>query len=190
MRKDAIMLATLLAAVAIGTGVPAAAQSTEQSLDEAAAKQVLATRIVTLAFPQDKRMQMFVGMIDAMSSQMKLPPEKIGDEDMRAITEKYVGIMRADIMADLRANSDGLFDAIALAYARGFSLQELEDIERFVATPSGAAYVQRSPKLLADPAVAEWNTAYFQRVMRIVDAHKEALIEELSAQRSKRPVAE
>ena len=182
MRKKTVLLAALLlAAVASGAVAPAAAQSNERPADEVGAKRAVAARIVALAFPQEKRMEMFGGMIDAMSSQMAIPPEKIGDAEIRAITDKYLGIMRSDIMADLRANSDGLFEAIAVAYAHGFSLQELRDIERFVATPSGAAYVQRSPKLLVDPAVAEWNTAYFQRIMGIVDARKDAMIEELSA---------
>lgn len=185
MRKDATMLAALLAAATVGMAAPAAAQSSEQPVDEAAAKHTLAVRIVVAAFPEDQRMEMLGGMMDSMISQMTPTLDKLGDKEMQAISEKHLGLMRDDVMADLRANSGGMFDAMAVAYARGFSLQELQDIERFVTTPSGAAYVQRSPKLLNDPAVAEWNTAYFQRVMGIVEARKRALIEELSAHMAK-----
>lgn len=185
MRKGAIMSAALLAAVTVGMTAPAAAQSNEQPADEAAAKRTVAVRIVAAAFPEGQRMEMLGGMMDAMISQITPTFDKMGDKEIQAISQKHLGIMLGDVMADLRANSGGMFDAIAVAYARGFSLQELQDIERFVTTPSGAAYIQRSPKLLSDPAVAEWNTAYFQRVMGIVEARKSALIEELSAHRAK-----
>ena len=180
--------ALLAVAMTVGAAAPAAAQtaaSIASEADEAATRHALAVRIVALAFPKDQRMAMFTGMIDAMSSQMTPPIDKVDDPQLRAITEKHLGIMRGAIMADLQANAGGLFDAIAEAYARGFSLQELQDIERFVATPSGAAYVQRSPQLLTDPAVAAWNTAYFQRIMAMVESRKGALIEDLSAHMAK-----
>ncbi len=185
MQKGALMPAALLAAMTVGMAAPAAAQSSERPADEAAAKHSLAVKIVAAAFPESQRLEILGGMMDALTSQMTSTFDNMGDKEMQAITEKHLGIMRGDIMADLRANSGGMFDAIAVAYARGFSLQELQDIERFVTTPSGAAYVQRSPKLLNDPAVAEWNTAYFKRVMGIVEVRKRALIEDLSAHMAK-----
>lgn len=190
MRKGTIILATLLAAATMGAAAPVAAQSAAEvanEADEAATKHAVAVRIVALAFPEKQRMAMFTGMIDAMSTQMTLPTDRDGDAQVRAISDKHLALMRKDIMADLEVNSDGLFDAVAEAYVRGFSLQELQDIERFVATPSGAAYVQRSPQLLADPSVAAWNTAYFQRIMAMVESRKGAFIDELTAHMAEQP---
>lgn len=179
MGPKSAMLAAMLAATTL-VAAPVAAQPASASASEDSTKMALATRIVALAFPEDQRIAMFGGAMDNLYAQMKPPVDQAGDKEAAAITERHISAMRNDIMADLKANSGGLFDAVAKAYVRAFTLQELQDIERFVATPSGAAYVQRSAAILGDPAVAEWNKAYFQRMMAMIETRKLALFDELA----------
>lgn len=184
MSPKSAMLAALLAAATV-VAAPVAAQPAPAPASEDATKMALATRIVALAFPEDQRIAMFSGAMDNIYAQMKPSVDQVGDKEAAAITERHINAMRTDIMDDLKANSGGLFDALAKAYARAFTLQQLQDIERFVATPSGAAYVQRSAEILGDPAVAEWNKAYFQRMMAMIETRKLALIDELTDHRVK-----
>lgn len=179
-RLHAAMLVALLAATTVGAAAPVAAQSAGQ----ADVKRALAIRIVAIAFPEDQRIAMISGVMDNLEAQMALPSGK-GDDQISAISKKHLDILRAGIIADLDKNGHGLFEALASAYAREFTLQELQDIERFVSTPSGAAYVQRSSKLLGDPDVAAWNTAYFERIMALIEAQKEKLRTELIAHYAK-----
>lgn len=59
-----------------------------------------------------------------------------------------------------------LREAYASAYARSFSLDELKDIDRFFATPSGSKFASRYITIATDPAVAAEMKSMMPKMMQ------------------------
>jgi hypothetical protein len=71
--------------------------------------------------------------------------------------------------------------AMTRAYARRFSLAELADMKRFFASPSGQAYVQKSPTVMSDPDVMRWSQTMITRALDKAPAAAKALRDEINA---------
>jgi hypothetical protein len=153
----------------------------------------IAQEVVALAFPVEKRQAMFSRINDALMAQLRAatfgdtsePP----DPGAEAIFQRYFDRVRAESDRLNAVVSPQLFAAIARAYARAFTRDELIQIRAFAATPAGAKYLQRSPELLADPDVAAVNTAHFNRAMDAVVPLIAQVRRELAAYYEKRPRA-
>ncbi|MBN8809418.1 MAG: DUF2059 domain-containing protein [Sphingomonas sp.] len=128
------------------------------------AKLDVARTIVAVVLPPDQRDKM---MTDAMNAMMKniiagimqgmgMGEELHSNPKLRAVFERFIARQRDLALADLRVAMPELSDVYARAYARMFSLDDLHAIAAFVATAAGARFVQRSPALLSDPDVSEW----------------------------------
>jgi len=151
----------------------------------------MAQEVVALAFPVERRREMFTGVTTSMMSQMREgafgPGGNVPDPGAEPIMERYFTRARAEIdrLNDLLAPE--LFAAVARAYARAFTRDELVQIRAFVATPAGAKYVQRSSEILSDPDVAAANTAHIRRALAAIKPLEADLLRELRAYFAKHP---
>jgi len=102
------------------------------------------------------------------------------DAGVQAIFQRYLERVRTQTDPLITEYSPAIFAAMARAYARNFTRDELLQIRAFMATSAGAKYVQRSPELLADPDIAQANTAYFRRVMTVLEPLQADLRRELT----------
>lgn len=176
----------IIAALLLAPAVPASGQPVKVSAPDVQmepARLALAQQIITLAFPENARAEMFDRLLLAITKQMRSAqsqdPLLGSDPGIQAIVDRHLDSMLGEIRNDLGSNMSGLFDAMAHAYAREFSTGELAEIRSFIATPAGTRYVQRSPQLMSDPDVAAWNTAYMSRVLAKTRASQETLKKEL-----------
>jgi uncharacterized protein len=154
-----------------------------QTAPEPEAKRLaLATEVITLGFPVEKRAEMFRGVIDSIRSQMKAA--NLGgndDPEVQKITDRFVQQLIAKMQPSQEAYTPKLFGAMARAYAREFTQEELQEIRDFVAKPAGQKYFTRSPAALSDPDVAAVNTEYFAQVSELMRNETPKLTAELMA---------
>lgn len=165
---------------------PAMAQLASQVVAESDARGLaVAKDVVEIAFPPESRAKLFESVMNPLVAQMRAARMTTAgnqsDPGLDEITDRYIARALAEVREDLVVNAPGLFAAMARAYARNFSLSELVEIKAFVATPTGAKYIQRSSSVLSDPEVAACNTAYLQRLNQKVAAARQPLVDEIAA---------
>ncbi|HEU0098431.1 MAG TPA: DUF2059 domain-containing protein [Allosphingosinicella sp.] len=176
----------LLAAMALaGAAAPCAArQPAEAAAAELDPRRLeLAGRIVDIAFPPERRRELLLGAVDAMTAQLRAAAANSGrtpDPGVDRIVERYMKRSRAVGEKAIGEHVDSLFGSYARGYARAFTADELAAILAFVRTPAGAKYVRRSPELLSDPDVARANSAYLATVMAAVQPLQAELRRELT----------
>jgi len=128
--------------------------------------------IIAVMFPPAQRLQMIQKMQDDMMAQMRplLPASMMSDPGLAAIMDQYIADAKVRQRGVMEKHLPLMFEAMAGAYTREFSLAELKDIHAFAATPSGVHYLSRSTAIVADPAVAKVNTAMFQDIHAVTQA--------------------
>jgi hypothetical protein len=151
----------------------------------------IAQEVVDLAFPPEQRQAMLAKTGETFMAQMRsamVGPNGLElDSGARAIFERHLDRIRAINGRMIAEGSPPIFVALARAYARAFTRDELLQIRAFIATPTGAKYLQRSMDMLSDPDVAVANTLYFERVMREIRPLQAELLAELTVYFQKHP---
>jgi hypothetical protein len=141
-------------AAAAGASATTAAPKPAQ-LDPASL--ALAHQILTLAFPPEKRSQMYASVMHSIVEQNRKAMEAMmpagGDKDFLAILDRSTGRMFEMMTVTMDASIPDYFESFARAYARDFSPDDLRAILAFVQTPAGRHYFERAPDLIKDPDV-------------------------------------
>ncbi|MES2096753.1 MAG: DUF2059 domain-containing protein [Pseudomonadota bacterium] len=152
-----------LAFCALLTPLSALAQTTPttsaDSVDPARLK--LARQLIDQISPPEKRDAMIEAIIRPMMANMRdsfeQSPEfaKLFSKQpaMRAEMLKFISDETERSLRLARETMPSLFDAMAIAYARRFTIDQLIDLQRFYDTPTGRAYAEEAPAVMSDPAV-------------------------------------
>jgi hypothetical protein len=74
-----------------------------------------------------------------------------------------------------------LFEAMTGAYARRFTVAQLNETAAFYATPTGRALMEGMPQVMADPAITAVQTAMMEKAMANVQADTMGLVTQLMA---------
>lgn len=145
----------------------------------------VATDIIELSFPPAARRAMFAGTVETFMAQARRASTEASGEHfspaVEAIIDRHLARARGEIDRVLTQASPALFAAMARAYARRFTYDELVQIRAFVATPTGAKFVQSGNDILADPDVARANTAYMSAALAALRPLEAQLMAELRA---------
>ncbi|MET0307823.1 MAG: DUF2059 domain-containing protein [Sphingomonas sp.] len=76
-----------------------------------------------------------------------------------------------DAMSDMMVSMEPkVRDALGRAYAREFTLAELQDMDRFFASPTGARYAGKSMELFMDPEMMKTMTEAMPEIMKQMPA--------------------
>ena len=116
----------------------------------------LAHQIVTIAFPPEKRSQMFGSMMDSVVEQTRKNVQshvKSGDKEFQTLLDRSSERMFEAMKTSVESSLPDIFKSFERAYARSFSHDDLVAILAFVKTPAGQRYFERAPQLLKDPDV-------------------------------------
>ena len=154
-----------------------------------AANVAVAGEVVNLILPpamRDQMMEQLMGaMLQGMTNAMLESPELRAaferEPRARPVFEKALAQQQTETMTLIKSEMPGMVTAMTRAYARRFSLAELEDMKRFFASPSGQAYVLKSPTVMTDPDVMRWSQAMINRAMEKAPAAAKALRDEINA---------
>jgi hypothetical protein len=159
------MIVKTLAIVAALMPLPAIAQTSAPAAPVNApvdpVRLVEARKLIEDILPPQKRDAMVDGIVRPMMANMR-------DAMMRSpdMTElfKHHPAMRDQMLQFLDGETErslgiahktlpALFDAMAIAYARQFTLDQLADMQRFFTSPTGRVYIERVPAVMSDPAI-------------------------------------
>ncbi|GAA0331457.1 hypothetical protein GCM10009087_47040 [Sphingomonas oligophenolica] len=143
--------------------------------------------------PPATRNQMMSAMTQSMMGQMvqalRTDPTLAAvlekDPRARALFEHFMQRQQEQSTQQLLANLPGMFDAMARAYARRFTLAQLHDMATFFATPTGQVYLAQAPTIMSDPDVAAWMGDVMRSSMQRMPAEMAKLMADLKALDSK-----
>jgi len=146
-----------------------------------ATRLVKARKVIDLAFPVERRDALFNGMQDTLVGQLRevYLAQLKNSPGAKAIVERHLNAMLISVKALTRKHIPDMMDGMAHAYAREFSLSELDSIEAFVSTDAGQRYMTRGSSLLADPWVAAANKRLFEAAQPIQETAIGKLRDEL-----------
>lgn len=187
-----LRLAIGLALLPLLPALPALAQAAPPPApapEPAAANVALAAEVVNLILPptmRDQMMEQLMGaMMQGMTNAMLDSPELRAaferEPRARPILEKSLAQQQAETNALIKGEMPGMVTAMTRAYARRFSLAELDDMKRFFGSPSGQAYVLKSPTVMSDPDVMRWSQMMITRALEKAPAAAKALRDEINA---------
>jgi hypothetical protein len=188
------VIRALMLGFLVFAGLPSAADSVTQiavpgtTVDAEAL--ALGREIVANGFPQEMRVPMLSGAMDAMMKQM-MAAQGPGNSDpeVRAILDRHRSQMREAMLVVVKRHIPALFDSYAYGYAREFTVEELREIRDFSATPAGQRFISRGSAILSDPAVATANQAYIKESLALIPQFREALTKDLTDYYKKNPEA-
>ena len=186
MRK--LFAASALVVVGIN-GAPCLAQSTAVTAAQAEpANLELAQQVVDLAFPPDRRHALLSQMGTTLEAQMRSAQRAVvggtSDAGEEQIIQRFLDRAHAELDRSISDGAPTLFGALARAYARMFTREELTEIRAFVSTSAGSKYLQRSGDLLTDPDVAQANSAFMTRALSSIGPLEAELRRELTEYRA------
>jgi len=101
--------------------------------------------------------------------------------DAGPVFDRFLERQQALATDQLKAGLPGMLEAMAHAYARRFTLQQLRDMAAFFATPTGQAYLAQAPTIMGDPDVAAWMGNLMKTSMGRTDDELARLLAELKA---------
>lgn len=165
----------LLAAAQAATPAPAtAAPATQPATEVDPARLTAARRVVDQFFPPDRRDTMVEAMLAPTFATMRQSfveaPEMAtvfgNDPAFKTRLDAFMAEEQARSMRLLRTSLPQMLEAMARAYARRFTVAQLDEIAAFFRTPTGSLYVTQSMTLMSDPDVQASQRAMMAEAMK------------------------
>ncbi len=154
------ILGPVLAALLIGAiSVSAQAQPASGPKAEGVnpARLAVALQILAIGMPPEKRSQLFGSLVDSLVEQSRKSSESLGltkDKDFQAVMDRSTQRMWDEMKPIMNAALPDIFENMARAYAREFSIDDLNALLAFVKTPAGQHFFERAPMILRLPVSA------------------------------------
>jgi hypothetical protein len=187
------MIRTFAATVALALALTPAAVRAQAAPPVAAAPEparlAAAQALIGKIMPVDRRDamvdQMIRPMIENMRGAMSSSPqfESLRSEDPKfgPAFDDFVKNELEHSLATTKAAMPALFDAMARAYARRFTLDQIRAISDFFDTPAGRAFAEQTPTLMSDPDVLAAQRAMMTDAMKGMQARVKAFAEKATA---------
>ena len=133
-------------------------------------------------------MQSMMGpMVRALRQNPDLAQSLAAEPKATAVFDAFIKRQQTLATQDLIAALPGMIDAMAHAYARRFTRDQLHDLSAFFATPSGQAYIVAAPTVMSDPDVSQWMTGTMRRTQERMPTELTKLMADLQAATPKEP---
>ena len=173
-----------LALVAAPTG--AAAQETAPVTQPAADQLAAAQRLMETMMPAEQRDAMIEKMISSLMANLiggvkqGMGADKHLDGSAAGpIFDRFIARQEQLSIAQMQAEMPRMIDAMSRAYARRFSVAQLDEMHAFFRTPTGQLYVRESMNIMADPDVAAWQREAMAKSMEKLPEELKKLTKEL-----------
>jgi len=188
-----ISLSTLAAASLAGSSAyaqpleAASIQKTEATEDAARAE--VARDVVLLYFPEENREETLRNMLDPVFDTIIGSFMQNGDlqealtqnPKMRKVFDDFIASEREETMRIMNQNFPTLMDAMAGAYARNMTTEELVDLRAYLQTESGQSFINVSMNIFSDPGVQAAQQSIMAQSLEKMPAKTEKLIADLRA---------
>lgn len=159
MLRSVVGAAVLVAMLPLASAAAQTAPASTAAPDPA--RLAAAQALIEKFMPADRRdamvEQMVRPMVENMRETMVNGPqfESIKTEHPQFVTT-FNDFMKQELehtLATTKAAMPAMVAAMARAYARRFSLAQLQEINAFFDTPAGRAYAEQAPSLMSDPDI-------------------------------------
>ncbi|WBY07195.1 DUF2059 domain-containing protein [Sphingomonas sp. 7/4-4] len=172
---------------------PAGAQTAPVAAAPEPARLAAAQALIEQIMPADRREAMIEQMVrpmlaNAREAMANAPMFADMARDNPKLATAMNGFMDEEFersIATTKAAMPALFDAMARAYARRFTLDQMRDIGNFFRTPSGRLYVETAPTIMSDPDVMAAQRAMMTQTMSGMQGRMAKLVETLEAEAKK-----
>lgn len=179
-----VMAATLMMPLMPGA---AYAQDTEAAAGQTRAD--LARDVVLLYFPEENREETLRGMLDPIFDTMigsimqngKLQEALREKPKARKVFDDFIVGEREEAIQMLDRNFPMLMDAMAGAYARNMTTDELVELRTYLQTDSGQSFIKVSMNIFSDPDVQAAQQAMMAQSFEKMPAKTEKLMADLRA---------
>lgn len=166
-------------ASATATVDPARLDAAQKLLDEMMPPQRQQAMLEAMLRPMMANIQQGIMQSPQIESAVQSTPQA------KPILQTYMKDQMEQAIAMLRDNMPGMIDAMAHAYARRFDTQQLGELRRFFATPTGKAYLEQSMTIMSDPDVAAWQRKLMKQSLQHAQQDTKDLVAKLQAASSK-----
>jgi len=187
--KRAILATCLVAlpAVAMAQVAPQAAPPAAAPVDpeRLAASRALMDQIMPPATREQMITSIMTSMMQSITQPIRQDPNLVAafekEPRARPIFDRFIERQQELGLELLKTNMPSMLDAMAHAYARRFTLQQLHELATFFATPTGQVYLAQAPTVMSDPDVSAWMSNLMQSQMKRMPAELGKLTTELKA---------
>lgn len=163
----ALTCATLMPVAAMAQTTPPTSPTT--AIDPV--RLATAQKMLDQMIPAEKRMELVEAIIRPMMANMRQSFEQSPDlkklfAENPTARKEMLAFVDQETERSLRIARDSMpvmYDAMAIAYARQFTVDQLADIERFYGSPTGRALLDRMPAIISDPAVMAAQRAMMEK---------------------------
>jgi hypothetical protein len=145
-----------------------------------------ARKVIDLIMPPASREKTVRTMMNAMMANiakaMNENPSFGSDKpEMREAMTRSIARMEKEMLDLIAPTMPAMSEAMAHAYARRFTLDQLEQMEAFFRSPAGQAYVANVADIFSDPDVVAWQRDLTQRQMARMPAMMDEILHDAEA---------
>jgi hypothetical protein len=153
--------AFIVCAPAFAQSAPATTSSADVPVPVDAGRLVQAKRLIAELAPPEKRDAMIDSIMRPMMANIRHGLEDSAEyrslfadqPQLRDVMVKFIDAETEHSIKLAREAMPALYEAMATAYARRFSTEQLNELERFFETPTGQAYAAQAATIMSDPDI-------------------------------------
>lgn len=157
-----LMIAAPLAAQQVQPVADAPAPTAPVANNPAPERLAAATRLMEATYPVGERDAYFEqlarplmdNLVQGVTADPEFQTELEQTAGAKPLFDRFVADVKQLSIDSMRETMPETMTAMTKAYARIFSVEELDGMTRFFATPTGRAYLARLPDVMRDPDVA------------------------------------
>ncbi len=153
------------------------------------ARLAAARRVVDVIFPAPQREQMMAAIVGSFDATIKRSLMNVPDvarllevePRARPVFDRFIEKQQAKSAQRLKVGLPGMVDAMGRAYARRFTVAQLDEMQAFFATPTGQIYIAQSATIMGDPDVSAWQSKLMTDNVASLGPDMKVFLEELTA---------
>ena len=161
---------------------PAAVAATPAPVDPE--RLAVAQRIVAIIVPPEGRAATFANAARQVYAQYHVTPRfpaGVDDAGLKKLLDDFNAALPGKLAPVLAKHTPLITEALARAYAREFTVEELQAIEGFAQTPAGRHFAQRYNAILQDSEVTGADKAYLGELVGQAQAATKTLNAQVDA---------
>lgn len=126
-----------------------------------------AREIAEVMLTPERRQQIMQGLTQTVIAQIRASPMgQSSDPGLRRIMDDFMAKLPNELRPVGERNMPWIADAMAQAFAKQYTLEDLRQISEFAKTPAGAHFVSHVLTIVSDPGVVRANQTFYNDAMQ------------------------
>ncbi|HJS09687.1 DUF2059 domain-containing protein [Sphingopyxis sp.] len=170
----------------VATPISAHAEPSEPAVEVTADRLASAQRLMATLMPAEQRDAMVEQMITAMMAnftpgiKQRIEAEgRLENPEVVKVFDRFIERQTRSAIDQLKAEMPKMIEAMSRAYARRFTVAQMNEMYAFFSTPTGGLYVTESMGIMSDPDISTWQRDAMTKSMEKLPEELKKLQEEL-----------